>query len=82
MLSRNIVLETRKPELATYKKRYDAAVAATYEALDKLSALADTPARQAANLAIIGLARDYFAVVDRANLLGLANDNAAAGKSP
>ncbi|WP_298958341.1 methyl-accepting chemotaxis protein [uncultured Methylobacterium sp.] len=79
VVSRNIVLETRKAELAAYKKRYDAAVAATYEALDKLTALADTPDRQATNLAMAGLARDYFAVVDRANLLGLANDKTAAG---
>ncbi|MEH3144765.1 MAG: methyl-accepting chemotaxis protein [Methylobacterium frigidaeris] len=78
VLSRNIVIETRKERLATYKSRYDAAVAATYEAVDKLVALADTPERRAANLAIMGLARDYYAIVDRANVLGLANDSAAA----
>jgi methyl-accepting chemotaxis protein len=78
--ARNIILEKREKEMLSYKARYDTSVKAGLDSANKLIALADTPARVAANQALKGLYEELVAIMDRANAIGFKNDNEAATK--
>ncbi|AWN46326.1 methyl-accepting chemotaxis protein [Methylobacterium terrae] len=78
--SRNMALETRQEEMAGYKERHDAAEKAALAGADTLVALSDTPDRRAANERLRQTLVEFFAVSARANVLGLRNENEAAGK--
>ncbi|KAA0121853.1 HAMP domain-containing protein [Methylobacterium sp. P1-11] len=78
--ARNIILETREKEMAAFRARYDAAVKAALGDVDALIAMADTPERKAANETLQNLTKEFVAQDDRANALGLKNDNDAAAK--
>ena len=80
VMVRNIAIETREQEMLGYKTRYDAAVAASYAAIDKLIAMSDTPERIEANRALRGVVKDYFDITDRSIDLGLKNQFEAAVK--
>ncbi|KMO42545.1 chemotaxis protein [Methylobacterium tarhaniae] len=80
ILARNIILETREQEMVVYRARYDAAVKASNEAVNTLLTLADTPERKATNQSLQAILKEFFAALDRANALGLKNDNDAAAK--
>ncbi|MGC5777937.1 methyl-accepting chemotaxis protein [Methylobacterium sp. NFXW15] len=78
--SRNMAMETRDEEMAGYKARYDAAQRAAIGSADTLIALSDSEQRRAANQNLRNVLTDFFAISDRANVLGLSNKNEAAGK--
>ncbi len=78
--TRNILIETREKELAAYAVRYEDAVKATYEAVDKLIALSDTTERQTANQGLRTVMAAYFAITDRVVGLGRNNQNEAGIK--
>ncbi|BAQ47776.1 MULTISPECIES: methyl-accepting chemotaxis protein [Methylobacterium] len=80
ILSRNIAMEFRKEEMAGYKQRYDAAKASALASADTLIALSDSPERKAANAGVRETLTEFFTISERANVLGLKNDNEAAGK--
>jgi methyl-accepting chemotaxis protein len=72
--NRNILIDDRGSELATYKSRYDDAVRKTFSAVDKLIALSNTAERRAPNEKLRELAEAYFRVVDRANAASIDKD--------
>ncbi|AWB21498.1 HAMP domain-containing protein [Methylobacterium currus] len=78
--SRNMAMETRQQEMAGYKDRYDAAEKAALASADTLIALSDSPGRKAANEDLRRILVEFFAISERANVLGLANQNDAAAK--
>ncbi|MGU3468344.1 methyl-accepting chemotaxis protein [Methylobacterium sp. C33D] len=78
--ARNMILETREQEMATFKARYDAATKASLDAVNTLITLADTRDRKATNQTLQGILNEFFAAMDRSNVLGLKNDNDAATK--
>ncbi|MEH3119352.1 MAG: methyl-accepting chemotaxis protein [Methylorubrum populi] len=80
ILARNIIIETRQGELGTYKQRYDATIASAYKALDRLTALSDSPERRRENEKLREIAATLYAVNDRAIQLGLRNENEASAK--
>ncbi|MGU3421774.1 methyl-accepting chemotaxis protein [Methylobacterium sp. D54C] len=80
VLARNLILETREQEMAGYKTRYDATVKASLDAVNTLIAMADTPDRKATNQTLQGILKEFYAALDKANALGLKNDNEAAAK--
>lgn len=78
--SRNMAMETRDEEMAGYKARYDAAQKAAFGSADALIALSDSEQRRAVNQNLRSALADFFAISDRANVLGLSNKYEAAGK--
>ena len=78
--SRNMAMEMREQEMAGYKARYAAAETAALASADTLIALSDSPGRKAANEDLRRILAEFFAISDRANVLGLANRNEAAAK--
>ena len=78
--ARNILIETRENEMAQYKSRYGAAFKAVFENVDRLVALSDTEELKAANQTLRDTLTEFFAVMDRANLHGLKNENDTASK--
>ncbi|KQQ11950.1 chemotaxis protein [Methylobacterium sp. Leaf123] len=78
--ARNILIETRQNEMAQYKARYDAAVKSAFENADKLIAMSDTPDRKAINQTLRETLGELFAIMDRANVAGLKNENETASK--
>ncbi|MBB2963827.1 methyl-accepting chemotaxis protein [Methylobacterium sp. R2-1] len=79
-MARNVIIEVRQQEMDDYRKRYDAAVAATYKSIDQLNALADGPERRQANEEMRDAAAALFSVNERVIQLGLRNENEAAAK--
>ena len=80
IMARNVIIEVRQQEMDDYRKRYDAAVAATYKSIDQLNALADGPERRQANEEMRDAAAALFSVNERVIQLGLRNENEAAAK--
>ncbi|WP_232631109.1 methyl-accepting chemotaxis protein [Methylobacterium sp. Leaf118] len=80
LLSRNIILDTRKERLGLNKTKYDATVARVYQSVDRLIALADTPARAQIGKDVRKMIEDYFGVIDRAIAVSIRNDSDAALK--
>ena len=80
VINRNIIIETRDPEMERYKSRYEVAKNSAYAALDKLISLADTKERREANQSLRKLVEEYFAIMDRSTELGLRNEGAAAAR--
>ncbi|KMO19524.1 chemotaxis protein [Methylobacterium indicum] len=80
VLSRNLAMEFRQEEMAGYVQRYDAAKKSALASADTLIALSDTPERKAANTGLRETLNEFFAISERANALGLKNQNDAAGK--
>ncbi|MCJ2035969.1 methyl-accepting chemotaxis protein [Methylobacterium sp. J-068] len=78
--NRNITIETRDQEMGGYKTRYDAAVTASYAAVDRLIAMSDTPERRDANVKLRRVVEEYFVISDRSTALGLKNETAAAAQ--
>ncbi|MBY0254176.1 MAG: methyl-accepting chemotaxis protein [Methylobacterium organophilum] len=78
--NRNIILETRSSEMDGYKTRFDAAVTKTYEAIDRLSELADSPERRDRNQNLRNIIDNYYSIVARSNAAGLKNEADAAMK--
>ena len=78
--NRNIILETRSSEMAGYKTRFDTAVNKTYEAIDHLTKLADSPERRARNQKLREIIDTYYGIVARSNAAGLKNEAEAAAK--
>ncbi|RYY05380.1 MAG: HAMP domain-containing protein, partial [Alphaproteobacteria bacterium] len=78
--ARNILIETRENEMAQYQSRYGAAFKAVFENVDRLVALSDTEELKAANQTLRDTLTEFFAVMDRANLHGLKNENDTASK--
>ncbi|UYW24920.1 methyl-accepting chemotaxis protein [Methylorubrum extorquens] len=78
LLSRNLIIDPRKEKIDRYKARYDATVSGVYKNIDRLIALADTPARVKFGNDVRKLAEAYFAVIDRTIILGSRNETDAA----
>ncbi|ACS41564.1 methyl-accepting chemotaxis sensory transducer [Methylorubrum extorquens AM1] len=78
LLSRNLIIDPRKEKIDRYKARYDATVSGVYKNIDRLIALADTPARVKFGNDVRKLAEAYFAVIDRTIVLGSRNETDAA----
>ena len=78
--ARNILIETRETEMAQYKSRYDAAIKSAFENVDRLIAMSDTAERKAVNQTLRDTMTEFFAIMDRANLHGMKNDNETASK--
>ncbi len=78
--SRTIILQNDEQKRATAKARWNTALQGSIEGLDALTAMADSPERNAYNLALKSLLQEYSATQDRANALGLKNDKEAAAK--
>ncbi len=78
--SRTIILQSDEQKRATAKARWDTALKGSFEGLDALTDLADSPERKAHNLALKNLLQEYSATQDRANALGLKNDKESATK--
>ncbi len=76
--ARNMILQTDATEMAASKARWDAAWKSTFDVLDTLRTMADSPERDAHNLLLKGLLQEFLAAQDRANVLALKNENAAA----
>ncbi|GJE70436.1 methyl-accepting chemotaxis protein [Methylorubrum podarium] len=77
---RNIIIETRQSEMDGYRKRYEAAVASTYQASDRLIALAADAERRRANEDLRQSVQAFFSITDRALQMGLRNENEASSR--
>ncbi|WP_298956100.1 HAMP domain-containing methyl-accepting chemotaxis protein [uncultured Methylobacterium sp.] len=78
LLSRNIIIDSRKDNIDAYKARYDGAVAGVYKTVDRLIALADTPTRIEIGKDVRRLAENYFGILDRSIASGSRSDDGAA----
>ncbi|MGE8131646.1 methyl-accepting chemotaxis protein [Methylobacterium sp. NPDC080182] len=76
--ARNIIIQTSEKDLTSSKARWDAAWKAAFDEIDSLGAMADSPQRNAHNLAIKGLLQEFLGLQDRASALGLKNEKEAA----
>jgi methyl-accepting chemotaxis protein len=71
---KNIIIQTDAATMAAERQHFQRERTLAYEAIDRLIALADTPARHSANEAIKADMGAYFAAADRAIALGMKND--------
>nr|WP_132257363.1 methyl-accepting chemotaxis protein [Methylobacterium segetis] len=76
--NRNIIIESDPEKIGGYKMRQDKAKAGVVAAMDKLTALANTPERRAMNQEIRSLIDGYFIILDRSTALGLKGEDKAA----
>ncbi|GJD66836.1 methyl-accepting chemotaxis protein [Methylobacterium frigidaeris] len=76
--NRNLLLEKRRERLSTHKERQDAAIKASYEALNKLSALAENAERRAANDGLRKAMDTYYGILARTAEHGFRSEIAEA----
>ena len=74
LLSRNILLVTDKDKMSDYKQRYEQAEKETFESVDKLIQLAETPERRKIGQDLRQMTESYFAVVHRATALAMQGE--------
>ncbi|SFK81204.1 methyl-accepting chemotaxis protein [Methylorubrum salsuginis] len=72
--NRNIIIETDQSKMDAYKAKQEAAIQATFAAIDTQIALSDGPQRRALNQAMRQSAETYFTILARSTELGLKND--------
>jgi methyl-accepting chemotaxis protein len=77
---KNIILETRSEEMASFEKRYKEAKQAALKDLDTLIALADTSDRRSTSESLKATVEEFFTIMDKSVALGLTNETEAAFK--
>ncbi|CAA2100330.1 Methyl-accepting chemotaxis protein 4 [Methylobacterium bullatum] len=74
LLSRNILLVTDKDKMSDYKQRYEQAEKETFESVDKLIQLAETPERRKIGNDLRQMTEAYFTIVHRATALAMQGE--------